>query len=149
LITDVSTLATVTFEPDEDASKIPGQVFYKIRSGWVKYRAELNTPFPCRQVATGEFEMVPGATSGPGATEVVLATYPIGDIPSYSGGVGSTFGPVFHVGNCLLGDSEVTFTQNELIPWWNLPGTYTLKNGGTLIEEDITVQVLNGSERYQ
>ena len=146
---DTSALATVTFEVDENASTTPGVVQYKIQSGRVSYRSEVTTS-TCRELATSDIEMLPDATSGPGSTLATLATFSTQGTPQYGAITGATFGDIVVVTNCTADGSEETIIHpNSVIPWWNVSGTYTLKNKGALMEEDITAQAGDQRTRNQ
>ena len=149
--TDASTLTSVTFEVDENppGGSTPGVVQYKVRSGRVSYRAEQTFP-TCRQVASGDVEMSPVARSGNGATVASLTTFSSSGVLQYGSNTGATFGDIIVIGNCTPDGSEQTITHRDsLIPWWNLPSTYTLKEDGTLMEEDITTPGPQGGTRNQ
>jgi hypothetical protein len=138
---DVSTVANVTFVVDENppTGSTPGVVFYKIRGGHLSYRADATFP-TCHQLATSEVEMVPDSTSGEGATIASLATFSTNGVPQYGSNAGATFGTITVTGNCTPDGTEQTESHpNSLIPWWNLAGTYDLKEMGTLMQEDISI----------
>jgi len=144
---DASTVATVTFEVDPDADSTPGVVPYRVRSGHLRYRAEVIT-HECRTLATADVEMAPEAASGEGATVASLATFATDDLQQYGANSGATFGAIVEVGNCTADGSEATTTHaNQLIPWWSLPGIYDLKENGTVMEEEFTTQAQGGAIR--
>lgn len=136
---NASTMASVTFEVDEDppGGSTPGVVHYKVASGAASYHAELTFP-TCRQISTANVEMSPDATSGEGATFASLSTFTLGEVLKYGGISGGTIGTITTTGNCTGDGSEQTFvTPNSLIPWW-VAGEpyYDLKEDGTVMEED-------------
>ncbi|MDP1827769.1 MAG: hypothetical protein Q8L48_31135 [Archangium sp.] len=138
---NVSSMASVTFEVDEDppGGSTPGVVHYKVVSGAASYHAELTFP-TCRQVSTANVEMSPDATTGEGATFASLSTFSLGEVLKYGGISGSTIGTITTTGNCTGDGSEQTFvTPDSLIPWWVAGEPYfDLKEDGTLMEEDLT-----------
>lgn len=151
---DVSTLASVTFEVDEDppGGSTPGVVLYQVSRGHVNYRAELSLP-SCYQLATAEVEMNPDATSGRGATVASLATFSSNGVPQYGSHSGATFGDITVTGNCTPDGSLTTEVhENQLIPWWSDSSgkpAYDLKDNGTLMQEDVSVSSGQGGVRSQ
>jgi hypothetical protein len=143
-----STVATVTFEPDTTApSSAPGVVNYRISTGVVSYHAEVTTE-ACHEISTADVTMSSDATNGEGATFASLSTFSTGDTPQYGANTGATIGTIVVSGNCTPDGSDETVSHpNQMIPWWNLPGTYDLKADATLMQEDVTTTTAEGGQR--
>lgn len=152
--TDASTIASVTFAVDENppGGSTLGVVPYKVSRGHLRYHVSQTFP-TCSQVATAEVEMNPDAASGPGATIASLATFSTNGMPQYGAFSGATFGTIIVTGNCTPDGSHTSVVhENRLIPWWSDPTgrpAYDLKENGTLMQEDVSVQSDHGGVRSQ
>ena len=143
IIVDESSEATVTYVVDESIPSGAGSFIYKVQSGQVSFRNEYITR-DVDAITTGKTEMLPDATSGSGATTGGLLTFPIPEgIVKYH-----IFGS-----STIVPSVDQDSRTSDVVIWWHIlpepAGGYTLKNDGTLMEEDITVQEEFGSSRHQ